>query len=119
MTSPKDQEQYWANTHGPYRYIPVREFSELFKRFTVGVNMQQELHVPFPKEKSHRAALATKTYAVSKKELVKANFKKEWLLYKRNAVVSVFKIAQVLSQILALASSSPLCLNLNSLAFFY
>jgi ABC-type multidrug transport system ATPase subunit len=95
VTSPKDQEQYWANTQRPYRYIPVREFSELFKQFQVGATLQHELAVPYPKERSHRAALGKKKYAVSKKELFKANFAKEWLLYKRNAVISVFKIVQV------------------------
>ncbi|KAG0571017.1 hypothetical protein KC19_6G205500 [Ceratodon purpureus] len=95
VTSPKDQEQYWANTQRPYRYISVREFSELFKKFHVGVTMQEELSVPFPKEKSHQAALAKKTYAVSRTELFKANFAKEWVLYKRNAIITIFKTMQV------------------------
>jgi hypothetical protein len=95
VTSPKDQEQYWANIQQPYRYISVREFSELFKNFHVGAAMLQELSVPFPKDKSHRAALAKKTYAVSRTELFKASFAKEWVLYKRNAIITIFKTMQV------------------------
>nr|XP_024391802.1 ABC transporter G family member 36-like isoform X3 [Physcomitrium patens] len=95
VTSPKDQEQYWADTHRPYRYISVREFAELFKSFHVGASMMQELSVPFPKEKSHRAALAQKKYAVNRKELFKTNFNKELLLFKRNSIITIFKTMQV------------------------
>ena len=95
VTSPKDQEQYWANAQRPYRYISVREFSELFKKFHVGATLLQGLSVPFPKDRSHQAALAKKTYAVSRTELFKANFAKEWVLYKRNAIITVFKTMQV------------------------
>lgn len=95
VTSPKDQEQYWAAKHRPYRYIPVREFAELFKDFHVGASMMQELSVPFPKKKSHCAALAKKKYAISRTELFKANFDKEVLLFKRNSIVTIFKTTQV------------------------
>lgn len=91
----KDQEQYWADSERPYRYIPVGEFSEKFKKFHIGAAMLQELSVAFPKERSHQAALAREKYAMSITELFKTNFAKEVLLYKRNAVVSVFKILQV------------------------
>lgn len=95
VTSMKDQEQYWADSQRPYRYIPVGEFSEKFKKFHIGAAMLQELSVAFPKERSHQAALAREKYAMSITELFKTNFAKEVLLYKRNAVVSVFKILQV------------------------
>lgn len=96
VTSPKDQEQYWAHPERPYRYVPVKEFAELFKKSHVGAAMQHELSVPYPKENSHRAALAQKTYAVSRTQLFKANFAKEWLLYKRNAIITIFKTMQVI-----------------------
>jgi hypothetical protein len=82
VTSRKDQEQYWVNTHRPYRYIPVRELAEMFKRFHVGSQMLDELSEPFNKEMSHKAALATEKYATSK-------------FMKRNSVVTIFKCIQV------------------------
>lgn len=95
MTSRKDQEQYWVNTHRPYRFIPVRELAEMFKRFHVGSQMLDELSEPFDKERSHKAALATEKYATSKFDLFKAVFNREWLLMKRNSVVTIFKCIQV------------------------
>lgn len=95
VTSRKDQEQYWVNTHRPYRFIPVRELAEMFKRFHVGSQMLDELSEPFDKAMSHKAALATDRYATSKFELFKAVFNREWLLMKRNSVVTIFKCIQV------------------------
>jgi ABC-type multidrug transport system permease subunit len=57
--------------------------------------MKEELAVPFPKELNHRAALSTEKYSVSKRELVKANYDKQWLLMKRNAIVYIFMIIQL------------------------
>lgn len=96
MTSLKDQEQYWADNLRPYRYVPVREFAEKFKKFGTGERMLQDLAVPYPKEKSHPAALCKKKYAGTRMELFKTNFSKEFLLYKRNAVITIFKALQVL-----------------------
>ncbi|KAK0598474.1 hypothetical protein LWI29_034970 [Acer saccharum] len=46
VTSKKDQEQYWADKNKQYRYIPVPEFAARFKRFHVGMHLENELSVP-------------------------------------------------------------------------
>ncbi|XP_071731908.1 ABC transporter G family member 35-like [Rutidosis leptorrhynchoides] len=94
VTSPKDQKQYWADRTKPYRYIPVSEFVQLFKRFHVAKRLENELSIPYDKNQSHKAALVCKKYLVSKRELFKASWDKEWLLIKRNAFVYVFKSVQ-------------------------
>ncbi|EPS70688.1 hypothetical protein M569_04072 [Genlisea aurea] len=95
VTSRKDQEQYWADGSRPYRYIPVTEFVEKFKRFHVGLRLENELSIPYDKSRSHKAALVFDRYSVSKQELLRANFDKEWLLIKRNSFVYVFKTVQI------------------------
>ncbi|KAL5976777.1 transcription factor [Asimina triloba] len=104
VTSKKDQEQYWADKGKPYRYIPVSEFSDRFKRFHAGLNLAKELSAPYDKSKSHKAALVFSKYLVSKKELLKASFSKEWLLIKRNSFVYVFKTVQII--IMAIITST-------------
>ncbi|KAK4482015.1 hypothetical protein RD792_012931 [Penstemon davidsonii] len=95
VTSRKDQEQYWADRSKQYRYITVSEFAKLFKRFHVGLRLENELSVPYDKTQSHKAALEFKKYSVPKMKLLKANFDKEWLLIKRNSFVYVFKTVQI------------------------
>jgi hypothetical protein len=95
VTSRKDQEQYWAHRHRPYHFVPVREFAEAYQQFFIGAEMKQELAVPYPKEQSHKAALSTEKYSVSKMDLLKANFGKQWLLMKRNAIVYIFMVLQI------------------------
>ncbi|XP_068322624.1 pleiotropic drug resistance protein 1-like isoform X2 [Pyrus communis] len=95
VTSRKDQEQYWASRDEPYRFITVEEFVEAFQSFHVGRKLRDELATPFDKAKSHPAALATKRYGVSKTELLKACFAREFLLMKRNSFVYLFKLAQL------------------------
>ncbi|MBA0836443.1 hypothetical protein Goarm_008660, partial [Gossypium armourianum] len=104
VTSKKDQEQYWADRSKPYRYITVTEFANKFKRFDVGMRLENELSVPFDKSRGHRAALAFKKYSVSKMELLKACWDKEWLLIKRNSFIYVFKTVQII--IVAIISST-------------
>ncbi|KAM7471773.1 hypothetical protein LguiA_009956 [Lonicera macranthoides] len=96
VTSRKDQEQYWADRSKQYRYISVTEFGKRFKRFHVGLRLENELSVPYDKSRSHQAALVFKKYAVPKMELLKASFDKEWLLIKRNSFVYVFKTVQII-----------------------
>jgi hypothetical protein len=91
----KDQEQYWADNRRPYRYINVSEFAQRFKQFHVGLQLENQLSVPFEKERSHRAALVFSRKSVSTSELLKASFAKEWLLIKRNSFVYIFKTVQV------------------------
>ncbi|KAF2301169.1 hypothetical protein GH714_020610 [Hevea brasiliensis] len=96
VTSKKDQEQYWAAKYKPYRYISVPEFAERFKKFHVGMHLENDLSVPFDKSRGHRAALAFTKYSVPKMDLLKACWDKEWLLIKRNSVVFVSKTVQII-----------------------
>ena len=94
VTSRKDQAQYWADRNKPYRYIPVNEFVQRFKQFYVGERLYKEISIPYDKSQSHPAALVFKKYLVSKRELLKASWDKEWLLIKRNSFVYIFKTVQ-------------------------
>ncbi|XP_072984475.1 ABC transporter G family member 42-like [Typha latifolia] len=96
VTSKKDQEQYWADKHSPYRYVSVSEFAQRFKRFHVGLRLENELSVPYEKSRSHKAALVFSKHSVSTSELLKASFAKEWLLMKRNSFVYIFKTVQLI-----------------------
>ncbi|GAV70531.1 ABC_tran domain-containing protein/ABC2_membrane domain-containing protein/PDR_assoc domain-containing protein, partial [Cephalotus follicularis] len=96
VTSRKDQEQYWALKDEPYNYVTVNEFAEAFQSFHVGQKLGDELATPFDKSKSHPAALTTKKYGVSKKELLKASIAREYLLMKRNSFVYIFKMSQLI-----------------------
>ncbi|KAL2332416.1 hypothetical protein Fmac_019997 [Flemingia macrophylla] len=95
VTSRKDQSQYWMRRDQPYRFVTVTQFVEAFKSFHIGRKLGEELVVPFDKSRSHPAALITKKYGVNKKELLKANFSREYLLMKRNSFVYVFKLSQL------------------------
>jgi hypothetical protein len=75
--------------------VPVKAFAEAFNSFHVGLNIINELSVPFDKSTSHPAALMTSKYGVSKKELLIANIERELLLMKRNSFVYIFKSCQV------------------------
>ncbi|PIA42747.1 hypothetical protein AQUCO_02000299v1 [Aquilegia coerulea] len=96
VTSKKDQEQYWADKSRPYRYIPVSEFANAFKRFHVGLRLENELSIPYDKNTNHKAALVFTKYSVPTMKLLEANFAKEWLLIKRNAFVYIFKTVQII-----------------------
>ncbi|XP_010532150.1 PREDICTED: ABC transporter G family member 40-like isoform X2 [Tarenaya hassleriana] len=95
VTSRKDQMQYWARPEEAYRFITVEEFAEAFQSFHVGQSLGDELGLPFDKTKSHPAALTTEKYGVGPKELLKANFSREYLLMKRNSFVYYFKFGQL------------------------
>jgi ABC-type multidrug transport system ATPase subunit len=95
VTSRKDQEQYWSDKQRPYRYISVPEFAQRFKRFHVGLQLENHLSLPFDKSRCHQAALVFSKHSVSTTELLKASFDKEWLLIKRNSFVYIFKTIQV------------------------
>ncbi|KAF3959728.1 hypothetical protein CMV_015485 [Castanea mollissima] len=95
VTSRKDQEQYWARKDVPYSYVTVEEFAVALHSFHTGRSIGDELSVPYDKSKSHPAALTTNKYGVNKKELLKANFSREYLLMKRNSFVYIFKLSQL------------------------
>ncbi|KAK4761107.1 hypothetical protein SAY87_006000 [Trapa incisa] len=96
VTSKKDQEQYWSDRSRPYRYISVGEFAARFKRFHVGMRLDNELSLPFDKSLGHRAALVFSRYSVPKMDLLRTCFDKEWLLIKKNAFVYIFKTVQII-----------------------
>ncbi|RDX74835.1 Pleiotropic drug resistance protein 1 [Mucuna pruriens] len=95
VTSKKDQAQYWVRRDQPYRFVTVTQFAEAFQSFHIGRKLGEELSVPFDKTKSHPAALTTEKYGINKKELLKANFSREFLLMKRNSFVYIFKLSQL------------------------
>ncbi|XP_027344796.1 pleiotropic drug resistance protein 1-like isoform X2 [Abrus precatorius] len=95
VTSIKDQQQYWMRRDEPYSFVTGTQFAEAFQSFHVGRRIGEELAIPFDKSKNHPAALTTKKYGVEKKELLKANFSREYLLMKRNSFVYIFKICQL------------------------
>lgn len=79
----------------PYRFVTVKEFAEAFQSFHIGRKLGDQLAIPFDKSKGHPAALTTKKYGVSQKELLKACASRELLLMKRNSFVYIFKMSQV------------------------
>lgn len=95
MTSRKDQWQYWARKDELYSFVTVEGFVKGFQSFHIGQKLGDELANPFDKSKCHRAALITKKYGTSKKELLRACFSREFLLMKRNSFVYIFKATQV------------------------
>ncbi|KAI5435510.1 Vacuolar cation/proton exchanger 3 [Lathyrus oleraceus] len=96
VTSKKDQEQYWFHREKPYRFVTVTQFAETFQSYHIGRKIGDKLAIPFDKSKNHPAALTTEKYGVNKKELLKANFSREYLLMKRNSFVYIFKICQLI-----------------------
>ncbi|XP_011078340.1 ABC transporter G family member 32 [Sesamum indicum] len=107
VISKKDQEQYWASSDRPYRYIPVMRFAEAFSSYRIGKNLCEELDVPFDKRYNHPAALSSSQYGVKKIELLKTNFDWQLLLMKRNLFIYVFKFIQLL--LVALITMSVFC----------
>ncbi|KAL5757768.1 hypothetical protein ACOSP7_020379 [Xanthoceras sorbifolium] len=96
VTSRKDQEQYWANMNKPYQYISVTDFASRFKAFHVGLQLENELSIPYDKTKSHKAALIFKKYTIPKMQLLKTSMDREKLLIKRTAPVYIFKTIQII-----------------------
>uniref|UniRef100_A0A0D9VF50 ABC transporter domain-containing protein n=1 Tax=Leersia perrieri TaxID=77586 RepID=A0A0D9VF50_9ORYZ len=96
VTSKKDQQQYWYLDQEPYRYVTVLEFAERFKLFRIGQQMLKDLHVPFEKSNTHRAALTTMKNALSNWESLKAVMSREKLLMKRNSFIYIFKVTKLI-----------------------
>jgi len=96
VTSRKDQEQYWFIRDKPYHYISVPEFVTHFNNYSIGQQLSEELGVPYDRAKTHPAALVKDKYGISKLELFKACFAREWLLTKRSAFIYIFKTTQIM-----------------------
>ncbi|KAE9459161.1 hypothetical protein C3L33_08934, partial [Rhododendron williamsianum] len=84
-----DAVDHWARRDEPYSFVTAREFAESLKSFHVGRELDNELSIPFDKAKSHPAALSTRKYGVSKKELLKSVISREYLLMKRNSFLTI------------------------------
>nr|XP_027186672.1 ABC transporter G family member 39-like isoform X1 [Cicer arietinum] len=95
VTSRKDQEQYWFRRDIPYQYVSVPEFVAHFNNYITGKKLHEEIHVPFDSRKNHPAALMKEKYGISKWELFKACFSREWLFMKRSYFVYIFKTFQI------------------------
>ncbi|MFS8007349.1 putative ABC-2 type transporter, plant PDR ABC transporter associated [Helianthus anomalus] len=95
VTSRKDQQQYWFKPEQPYTYVPIPEFVQAFKSFRIGQKLESDIATPYDKSKTHPDALVKDKYAISNLELLKACFKKEWLLTKRNSMLYIFKTFQL------------------------
>ncbi|KAL9333082.1 hypothetical protein Peur_073221 [Populus x canadensis] len=95
VTSKKDQERYWFRKNQPYEYVSVPKFVRAFNSFHIGLQLSEHLKVPFNKFRVHPDALVSEKYGVSNWELFMACFSREWLLMKRNSIVSIFKIIQI------------------------
>ncbi|XP_004496191.1 pleiotropic drug resistance protein 2-like [Cicer arietinum] len=97
VTSRKDQEQYWfTRDNKPYHYISVSEFVAHFNNYSIGQQLCEELGAGYDRAKTHPAALVKKKYGISKQELFKACFAREWLLTKRSAFIYIFKTTQIM-----------------------
>ncbi|OAY53076.1 ABC transporter G family member 36 isoform X3 [Manihot esculenta] len=94
VTSKKDQEQYWVDESKPYRYISVSEFARKFKAFRVGLQLENELPIPY-EAKSHKAALVSQKCTIPKMQLLKASIDREKLLMRRTLPVYIFKAVQI------------------------
>ena len=80
--SPAPLQQYWASSQ-PYRHVPVKDIAEAFKSWKVGKANAQHLAKPFPKERSHPAALVTTPYALKMLPELKALMRREVTLVQR------------------------------------
>ncbi|KAF9676253.1 hypothetical protein SADUNF_Sadunf09G0119300 [Salix dunnii] len=96
VTSKKDQERYWFRKNQPYNYVSVPQFVHAFNSFHIGLQLSEHLRVPYDKSRVHPDALVSEKYGISNWELFKACFSREWLLMKRNSIVSIFKIIQII-----------------------
>jgi hypothetical protein len=41
-------QQYWSDASKPYRFVPVSEFAEHFKNFSMGRKIKEDLATPPP-----------------------------------------------------------------------
>lgn len=95
VTSPKDQQQYWADKTVRYDYVTVPGFVEGFKAFHVGQSVQRELATPYDKSQSHPTALVHDKYSLSNRELLKDCLAREVILMKRHMLMYKSKVLQV------------------------
>lgn len=83
------------NKDDTYSFVSAKEFAERFQSFHVGVELGNDLVIPFDKAKGHPLALTTTKYGASKKDLFKSCISREYLLMKRTSFIFIFQIIQV------------------------
>ncbi|GFP87969.1 pleiotropic drug resistance protein 3 [Phtheirospermum japonicum] len=94
VMSRKDQEQYWHDTQRPYSFVSVDMFSRKYTESPYGKKLFNELLVPFDKSMSHKSAISFSKYSLPKWSLFKICMSREYLLFKRNSFVYIFKAFQ-------------------------
>ncbi|KAL6560638.1 drug-responsive transcription factor pdr3 [Orobanche gracilis] len=94
VISRKDQEQYWHDTRQPYSYFSIDMFSRKFTESLYGKKLSDELSVPYDKSTSHKSAIGFCKYSLPRWSLFKACMSREYLLFKRNSFVYIFKAFQ-------------------------
>nr|XP_023885614.1 pleiotropic drug resistance protein 3-like isoform X1 [Quercus suber]POE69405.1 pleiotropic drug resistance protein 3 [Quercus suber] len=95
VISSKDQAQYWHKTDQAYNYVSVDQFAKIFKDSHLGHKLDEELSKPFDKSHSHKNALSSRPYSLTKWGLFKACTRREFLLMRRNSFIYVFKSTQL------------------------
>ena len=126
VISSKDQAQYWHKTDQPYSHVSVDQFAKIFKDSHLGHKLDEELSKPFDKSHSHKNALSSRPYSLTKWGLFKACTRREFLLMRRNSFIYVFKSTQValfvgmfLCQFYLASTLTPLIHFFFLLVFFY
>ncbi|KAK0597989.1 hypothetical protein LWI29_030582 [Acer saccharum] len=73
----------------------------------VGLQLKNELSIPYDKTKSHKAAFVFKKYTIPKMKLLKVSMDREKLLIKRTVPVYIFKTIKII--IVAIITSTVQC----------
>ncbi|KAK2969189.1 hypothetical protein RJ640_025902 [Escallonia rubra] len=95
VTSRKDQAQYWADSSKPYAFLPVSKIAEAFINSKYGSSLKSSVSVPYDKCNSHPSALSRTKFAISKWELFRTCFTREWVLISRHSFLYIFRTCQV------------------------
>ncbi|KAK3019263.1 hypothetical protein RJ639_004212 [Escallonia herrerae] len=95
VTSRKDQAQYWADSSKPYTFLPVSKIAEAFINSKYGSSLKSSVSVPYDKCNSHPSALSRTKFAISKWELFRTCFTREWVLISRHSFLYIFRTCQV------------------------
>ncbi|KAJ8771739.1 hypothetical protein K2173_026916 [Erythroxylum novogranatense] len=97
VISEKDQIQYWYKTESPYKYISVKEFSQMFNAYCIGRQLNEEFCTANNdrSKQNYTSYSNSSKYSTTKWELLKACMDREVLLMKRNSSVYTFKFVQL------------------------
>ncbi|CAI5503077.1 unnamed protein product [Closterium sp. Naga37s-1] len=96
VTSAKDQAQYWVDKSQPHEIMAAGDMAAAFRHSALGKQRQAELATPFKPTDSSTSALETAPYALSPTQMLTAVFAREWLLMRRNALLYMALIMQVI-----------------------